>query len=105
MTKYKIYAGLGGGFGGANYQGTHEFATENEACNYAYNLAVEEYQSYEGCHGILSWDDCREDLLDFDPDIEIDDGDVFCRYQEEIEAWIQYYVRPANGSEDVDDSL
>lgn len=103
--KYKIYAGLGGSFGGANYQSTHEFTTEDEAYNYAYNLAVEEYQSYEGCHGILSWDDCREDLLDSYPDIEIDNEDVDDRYQEEVESWIEYYVRPANGPEDVDDSL
>lgn len=55
--KYKIYAGLSGGFGGATYQKTEDYSSMDEALEDAYNLAVEEYQSYEGCHGIMSWDD------------------------------------------------
>ena len=62
--KYKIYAGLSGGFGGATYQKTEDYSSMDEALEDAYALAVEEYQSYEGCHGIMSWDDCREDLID-----------------------------------------
>ena len=57
--KYKIYAGLGGGFGGATYQMTEDYASIDEALKDAYNLSVEEYQSYEGMHGIMSWEDCR----------------------------------------------
>lgn len=70
--KYKIYAGLSGGFGGATYQKTEDYSSMDEALEDAYALAVEEYQSYEGCHGIMSWDDCREDLIDsgFDYDDE-----------------------------------
>ena len=45
--KYKIYAGLGGG---ATYQMTEDYATIDEALEDAYNLSVEEYQSYEGMH-------------------------------------------------------
>lgn len=48
--KYKIYAGLGGGFGGATYQMTEDYASIDEALEDAYNLSVEEYQSYEGMH-------------------------------------------------------
>lgn len=55
--KYKIYAGLSGG---ATYQKTEDYSSMDEALEDAYVLAVEEYQSYEGCHGIMSWDDCRE---------------------------------------------
>ena len=58
--KYKIYAGLSG----ATYQKTEDYSSMDEALEDAYALAVEEYQSYEGCHGIMSWDDCREDLID-----------------------------------------
>lgn len=60
---FEIYAGLSGGFGGASHQETDEFNSEEEALEYAYHLAIEEYQSYEGCHGILDWLDCREDLI------------------------------------------
>lgn len=52
--KYKIYAGLSGGFGGATYQKTEDYSSMDEALEDAYALAVEEYQSYEGCHGIMS---------------------------------------------------
>lgn len=55
MQKYNIYAGLGGGFGGASYQGTGDFKSLADAENEAYQLAVEEYESYSGCHGLLSW--------------------------------------------------
>lgn len=92
MPKYEIYAGMGGGFGGAVFQCIEEFDSIVEADKYAYSLAFEEYTSYEGSHGILSWDDCREDLIDSYPDMEIDDEDVDAHYQEEIESWIEYYV-------------
>lgn len=94
MPKYSLYAGLGGGFGGAHYQYSDDFISLSEAEECVYRLALEEYQSYEGSHGILSWEDCREDLLDSFPDIEIDDEDVDQRYQEEVESWIEYYVLP-----------
>lgn len=46
----------------------------------------------------LSWDDCRNDLIDSFPDTEWDDEDVDLRYQEELESWIDYYVIPAEES-------
>jgi hypothetical protein len=82
--KYKIYAGLSG----ATYQKTEDYSSMDEALEDAYALAVEEYQSYEGCHGIMSWDDCREDLIDSGFDYDDD------RYQEELESWLSYYVEP-----------
>lgn len=54
MQKYEIYAGMGGGFGGAQLRGIYEFSSTQEAERYAYGLAFDEYQSYEGSHGILS---------------------------------------------------
>lgn len=52
--RYKIYAGLSGGFGGATYQMTEDYASMEDALEDAYALAVEEYQSYEGCHGLMN---------------------------------------------------
>ena len=98
MERFHLYAGLGGGFGGARYNQTIEAEDIDEACKFAYDLAVEEYQSYEGLHGVMDWDDCYEDaaesgVINEDTMTEreinkyIDD-----MYQEEVESWIEYYA-------------
>lgn len=97
MKRFKIYAGMGGGFGGATYECTIEAASERDAEQYAYDLAVEQYQSYEGYHGILSWEECLEDLEmsgfvgDDMSEGEIEDI-VNEHYLNEIDSWIDYYV-------------
>ena len=48
MERFHLYTGLGGGFGGARYNQTIEAEDIDEAYECAYELAVEEYQSYEG---------------------------------------------------------
>lgn len=91
--KYKIYAGLSGSFGGATYQMTEDYTSIDEALEDAYNLSVEEYQSCEGMYGIMSWEDCREDLKE--SGFDYDDESVDSCYQEELESWLSYYVEPA----------
>jgi hypothetical protein len=97
MKRYKIYAGMGGGFGGATYECTIEAASERDAEQYAYDLAVEQYQSHEGYHGILSWEEYLEDLEmsgfvgDDMSDGEIEDI-VNEHYLNEIDSWIDYYA-------------
>lgn len=51
MELYNLYAGLSGGFGGYQYHCTEEYNSKDEALEAARQLAIEEYQSYEGCHG------------------------------------------------------
>ena len=107
MAWFKIYCGMGGSFGGARYNGTYEYANIDEATADAYRMAEEEYQSYEGCHGILSYADCEEDLQDsgfIDGDMSDDEIEdmVYSHYREEIESWISYYVLPATGPDDKD---
>ena len=93
--KYNLYAGLGGGFGGANlvFKGA-EYNDIEEATEAAYEYAVEEYQSYEGYHGLTSYNDIKENPeeygLDEDPEVE----DVNEVYTEEVENWIEYYAIP-----------
>lgn len=88
--QYDIYAGLSGSFGGPNLQGTWDFHNLEEATQFAYDLAVEEYESYASCHGLLTWDECKEDLCNSFPDEKIDDSDVDTYYLEEVEDWISY---------------
>lgn len=88
--KYNIYAGLGGGFGGATYQGTGDFSSRESAEEMAYQYAVEEYEMYEGSHGIRSWTDIAdEEGLDY----EEDEDEINEIYEYEKESWMEYYVR------------
>ena len=105
MPWFKIYTGMSGGFGGATYNGTYEYDSIEEATHDAYLKAEEEYQSYEGYHGIMSFEDVEEDLResgfigDDMTDSEIQDY-VASHYLEEIESWISYYAIPATGPDD-----
>lgn len=96
---------MGGSFGGAQYHGTYEYTNIEEATLDAYLKAEEEYQSYEGCHGIMSPSDIEEDLRDsgfIDDDMTDDEvADMIdYHYREEIESWISYYALPATGPDD-----
>lgn len=95
MAKFKIFAGLNGG---ATEQGIWEFTTKEDAVRYAYDLAIEEYQSYEGSHGILSYDECYEDCLEsewIDPD-SMSEAEIELiverHYLDQIESWTECYV-------------
>ena len=87
--KFEIFAGLSGGFGGAQSLGVFDFDNEDEALQAARNAAIEEYESYEGCYGILNREECEEDLI---ASFGITEDDVDMAYLEEIESWIEYYV-------------
>ena len=113
MPKFKIYAGLSGGFGGARYCGVYECADRNEAETYAREQAVEEYESYGGYHGLYTWDSMRQEIADdeYDGDIEqVDPDDVDMRLMEEVEGWLTYKIIPVQDdfpldwSEDDDDN-
>lgn len=88
---YNIYAGLGGGFGDAQYCGTGDFPSIEAAEETAYRLAWEEYESYEGMHGLPDWYDIAEQE-GYDP--ESDASAISEAYTEEVESWIDYYVVP-----------
>lgn len=89
FMKYNIYAGLSGSFGGATYRGTLECEDIMEAEQYAYECALEEYESYSGCHGLLTWDDIAEEN---NLDINENSVEIDCLYTEQLEDWIEYYV-------------
>ena len=93
MPFFEIYAGLSGGFGGANYIKTEEYNSFEEAEEDARNLAIEDYQSYEGCHGITSKEDIWNNLADYGLDENATDEEIEVVYNEEIESWIDYKVK------------
>ena len=92
MKQYKIYAGLGGGFGGAQYIDTLEFENEEQAAHYAWELAIEEYESYDGLHGLTSVADIYENPEDYGLDEDFTEDDVIDVYRDERESWIEYWA-------------
>lgn len=96
MPYYKIYAGLGGSFGGAQYQYTDELDDENEANLAAWEYACEIYENYVGSYGlrsisnIIKEEDCNED-------------EAWEYYQEDRESWIEYYIKETNDLNDEED--
>lgn len=101
---YKIYAGLGGGFGGAYLRGTERFSSVDAALDEAFELAKEEYAGYEGMYGLKSFDECLEEAKAEYADDDIDDEltqkaieeDAMDIYNNEMESWLDYYVEEVN---------
>ena len=92
MAKYKVYYGLGGGFGGAGDPEILDFDTEKEATDYAWEMAVEEYESYAGMHGIRDIDEIMAE-----EGVEEEEAyDVFC---DERESWLDYWVEEVKDDE------
>ena len=98
MALYNLYTGLGGGFGGSSYNTTEDYDTYDQAVEAAYDLAFEEYQSYEGLHGIRSENEIKEEYMEengiFDEsDLGQEDWDFIAdAYREEVEGWICYHA-------------
>lgn len=116
---FKVYHGLGGGFGGAQFDEVMEFDSQEEALAEAQRMAREDYESYEGCHGIMSFDDCARamlqeagydegeidaldscELLSWLREAGITEDDIGEMYEEEVESWIAYKVVPADSLTD-----
>lgn len=91
--KYNIYAGLKGAFGPPTYCGTLDFSDEVDAENFAYKLALDDYQHYEGNCGIKSWNQIAEEE-GLDPLSDQEQIDIL--YENELEEWLNYYVIPTD---------
>ena len=89
--KWAIFAGLGGGFGGANFTGEIFTGTREQAENRAYGAAQEEYDSYEGLHGL------RDVQMIMDED-GVDEEEAEQIRNDEMESWLDYWVEPYNPS-------
>lgn len=106
FKEFWAFGGMGAGFGGPHFLGTLEgtAADDPEVQSDAWDLAVDEYESYAGLHGILSWDEVREDLEESaDEGEEVTDEDVQDAYNEHISSWVSYWVIPAVDGEDPED--
>jgi hypothetical protein len=84
--KYKIYAGLCGGFGGAQYIKTEEFSCEDYALLEAYTEACDCYDSCARQNGLFN----EVDALEENP--ELSEEDLNDMYVDDRESWIDYWV-------------
>lgn len=83
MARYRIRYGLGGGFGGCCEWEEIDAPNDEAASVAAWEAACEEYESYDGLHGLRSVSDImKEDGLDSDEAHEA--------WEEERESWIDY---------------
>jgi hypothetical protein len=97
MKRFKVFAGIGGGFGGGTFRGVEEHTDQSNACVSAYNLAIEEYDDMAGLHGLRSIEDIMEEE-------DIDDReDAQEMYNEERESWMDYYVEEVRDGVEVDE--
>lgn len=94
--KFKVKYALGGGFGGCeNVEGEIcEFDTLKEAEDYAYDMACETYEQYEGLHGLRDIDQIIEEE-------ECDEDDAYEIYDQERESWLDYEVTEYDPREEV----
>ena len=97
MGKYRIYAGLGGGFGGANYIKTIEGVEESDAETEAYEEALNIYNGYEGLHGLFN----REDALEEDPDLT--EHELYCMEEDDKNEWLEYWAEEDDGTKNFDE--
>ena len=86
---FEIKYALGGGFGGVENVDWEPCEAESleEATQWAYEGARDEYHSYGGSHGLFN----REDALEEDPDLT--DDDLNALEVDDMEGWIEYEVR------------
>lgn len=96
MPFYKIYAGLSGGFGGAEYVETLELDCYDDALQIAYESAKIMYHDQSGLNGIRSFEEIiEEEGCDVEEAEEI--------YMEECENWIDYDAIETDSLEDTEE--
>ena len=86
-TTWVIHYGLGGGFGGARDCEIVEDMTEDAAITYAWEKSCQEYDMYDGLHGLRSVGDIMEED-------ELEEEDAMQQWEQERENWLDYWVEP-----------
>jgi hypothetical protein len=86
MAKFRIKYALGGGFGGISNKDWEYIGCNSlkDAENWVYEAACDEYDSYAGMNGVLSYMDIVEENEDLNDE---ETWDIYC---EEREGWLEY---------------
>ncbi len=87
MKKYNIAYGLGGGFNSLSWDDeVYEFENEDEALEFAFDKACEEYENYAGSYGLRSVNQIMEED-------GLDEEDAENIYYDERDSWLDYKVK------------
>lgn len=101
MAWYRCYIHSVGG--GIECEGPIEFNDKDSAYEYAYEMAISDYESFEGYHGIIS----AADIFDCPEDFGLKDScsrdEIWEVYQEIKEDAIDYWIVEAKDETDIDE--
>ena len=67
---YAIYTGMSGSFGGESFDKIVESNDHDEVWDEARGMAIESYKLYEGLPGILSEEDCEQEGVSYEDEID-----------------------------------
>ena len=101
MNWYRLYVSSVGG--GTVCEGPLEFSSKEIATQAAYDMAVEDYESFEGLHGIPDVGDIMEDKEGYNLSEDASEDECWEVYYEQRESWLNYWVEEALDSDDKDE--
>ena len=101
MAWYRCYIHSVGG--GVYCEGPIEFKNKSDAEEYAYDMAINDYESFEGCHGIPDIGDIFDNWEDYGFEEYPSYDDAWECYREERENWVDYWVKEAKDENDIDE--
>lgn len=100
---YRLYIHSVGG--GEVCEGPREFKSKENAQDEARIMAIDDYESFEGYHGIPDIGDIMENMEDYGLDRDATEDDCWDVYYEQREGWLDYWVEEASGPDDIDEDL
>lgn len=89
--------------GGIVCEGPIECADKNDAMMAAYRLAIEDYESFEGYHGIPDIGNIMNNKDEYGLSENASEDDCWDTYYEARESWIDYWVEEAKDENDIDE--
>ena len=98
MNWYRLYISSVGG--GTVCEGPLEFSSKDIATQAAYDMAVEDYESFEGLHGIPDVGDIMEDKEGYNLSEDASEDECWEVYYEQRESWLNYWAEEALGPDD-----
>jgi hypothetical protein len=91
--------------GGTECEGPREFNSKEDAQDEARMIAIDDYESFEGYHGIPDIGDIMEEMEDYGLDRDASEDDCWDVYYEQRDGWLDYWVEEASGPDDIDEDL
>lgn len=101
MNWYRLYVSSVGG--GTICEGPFEFISKDVATQAAYDIAVEDYESFEGLHGIPDVGDIMEDKEGYNLSEDASEDECWEVYYKQREGWLSYWAEEASGPDDKDE--